>query len=181
MNDASALADLDGELQKLRERTFTRDDAEAFLKGFGGYLEVELEFDENGLAEIEVDDDIRVGLLHMPTLPGIVVMSPLDEEVAGRPDLMVALLQANLSMAATQGGCFATIPPIKSPVLCRLVLPQGEDYEKFDQEMAEFLALVETWTEQLDAALLAPAESEDEEPAPGGGGGDEPPPGSIRV
>lgn len=165
------------ELAALRERSFSREDADAFLAAFADHSGLEpLELDENGALDLVIDGDIALAIVHLPTLPGLVVIAELDEEIRARSDLMRELLHANSSIELTRGGCFARIPPYPGPVFCRLILPEADGFEQFDRELGEFIAAFRAWADALDAALLEESEGEAAPRPPG-----ELPPGTMRV
>lgn len=144
----------DAALQEIYGRTFERADAEAVLADLARHIGCErLELDEQGVAEITVDGDVDVMLLHLPHLPGLVAAAVVAEDAADGGALARRLLQANMSWAVTHGGTFAMLPGRPEVMLCRLVALAGRDVAGLDRELATFVDLVRVWRDEIEEDL----------------------------
>lgn len=139
---------IDAAFQRMHDQAFGRDEAQALLDGLSAHLEMErLVLNEDGAAEMTVDGDLDVSLLHIPPLPGLVVAAAVADEGA---EIARRLLQANLSFELTQGGSFVMLPGQTVPMLCRLITVSPDNADQLDRELALFVELVRAWRDELD-------------------------------
>lgn len=153
-------------LQRTVDRPPTREDLDASVAELGIHLGIDgMVLDDDGVAEITVEDDVDVTLMHLPGAPGLV----LAAEVANSRDLghdeLRRILQSNMSWDLTLGGCFAMLPESDEVLLCRVVLSVGREASDLDQEIDAFTDVVRGWREVLAERLNAVDEAPD---MPGG-------------
>lgn len=141
-------------LQRTVDRRPTRADVDAAVAALGAEIGIaDLALDEDGMAELSVDDDVDVTLMYLPHTPGLV----LAAEVANARDLgdeeLRDLLQSNLSWDLTLGGAFAMLPESEEVLLCRLMLSAGREAAELDEEIDAFVEVVRGWREALGERL----------------------------
>ena len=156
--DSSAI---EAELARLRDTQLNREDVDEIVRGLGKIVGIDdLALDESGVAELVVDDDIELSLLHLPTLPGIVAAVCMPDGAENNDALLRRLLQSNMSWALTQGGCFAYVPPRLA--LCRLIPLAPSDSERLDRELAAFVELCKAWRREITDFLSGVAQPQEE-------------------
>ena len=159
---------IETELSRLRNVELTRDQIDTILVELGDHIGVDqLKLDENGVAELIVDDEVELSLVHLPTFPGIVAAVPMPEGSEESNEVLRRLLRTNMSWTMTQGGCFAIVPP--RVALCRLVLLAEGQTEQLDNQLAMFVDLAKAWQEEIQSFLheepsIPPEKIEQEEP-----------------
>ena len=150
MSQAVDRDELDRTLHRLREVVLTRKDVDAVLQALAARWGVDaIALDESNSAELAVDGEIPLYLIHLPHLPGLVAAIPMPPGVADSPRTLAELLRANLSWQLTQGGTFGMAPGLDQPMLCRLVLLAGMDSAALDNELASFADFAKAWREDL--------------------------------
>ncbi|MEM7021710.1 MAG: type III secretion system chaperone [Pseudomonadota bacterium] len=134
--------------------TLTNDDFAALVEAYRRYVGAEgLALDEAGLAWLTVDADVELCLFHLPHFPGIAAGARLPEAARGDERVLRRLLQANASWIQTQGGSFGIFPSADEPMLCRIIPLPEPDPELLDHHLATFVAVVQSWHEEI-ASLL---------------------------
>lgn len=159
---------IESELARIRESELDREQIDEIVRGFGELIGVDdLMLDESGVADLVIDDDVELSLIHLPAFPGIVAAVAMPEGAENDGPLLKRLLQTNMSWALTQGGTFAFVPP--RVALCRLVPLTPNDSERLDRELAMFIELAKAWRDEIAAHLAgagddqgALSESEDQ-------------------
>lgn len=150
MNHALDRDQLDRTLHQLREAVLTRKDVDTILRALAARWGVDaIALDESNSAELAVDGEIPLYLIHLAHLPGLVAAIPMPQGVADSPRALAELLRANLSWQLTQGGTFGMAPGLDQPMLCRLVLLAGMDAAALDHELASFADFAKAWREDL--------------------------------
>jgi hypothetical protein len=130
-----------------------QDELDSVLAAYGEYIGVPgLAFDATGVAALTVEQELEVAFVHLPRLPGLVLMARFDSEVAEQASLLKMALQANLSMGQTLGGSFATIPPDGDLVYSRLMLVSGRELEAIDRDVGAFVEMVRAWQLRFSVA-----------------------------
>lgn len=143
---------IEAELAQVRETQLDRTQVNEIVRNFGELIGVEeLELDETGVAELVVDNDVEVSLIHLATFAGVVAAIPMPEGAEKDGMLLRKFLQTNMSWALTQGGSFVFIPP--RVVLCRLILLVNGNDKQLDQELAMFVELAKGWRDEITAYL----------------------------
>lgn len=146
--------EIEAELARLRETQLNREQVDEIVAGLGKIIGVDdLALDESGVAELVVDEDIELSLIHLPHFPGIVAAIPMPEGAENDGQLLRKLLQANMSWAMTQGGSFAFVPP--RVALGRLIPLTQTDSERLDRELAAFVELATAWRNEITEYLNA--------------------------
>ncbi|MCD0457859.1 type III secretion system chaperone [Roseiconus lacunae] len=140
---------IETELERLSGAKLNREDANAVLGSLGEIVGIsDLAFDDSGVVELVIDDDIELSLIHLADLPGVIAAVCMPEGIEQRSDILCRLLQTNLSWPATQGGCFVYIP--NRIALCRLVPVTSCDATELDHNLASFVTLAAQWREELE-------------------------------
>lgn len=160
---------IESELARLRETQLDRAQIDEIIRELGEIIGVEeLELDESGVAELFIDDDVELSLIHLPAFPGIVAAIPMPEGAENDGPLLRRLLQSNMTWALTQGGSFVLAPP--RVALCRLIPLANQDSERLDRELAMFVELAMSWRDEVaaylngvDGAELSECESDEEQ------------------
>jgi hypothetical protein len=152
---------IESELARLRETQLDRAQIDEIVRGLGELIGVEgLELDESGVAELVIDDDVELSLIHLPAFPGVVAAIPMPEGAENDGPLLRKLLQTNMTWALTQGGSFVFVPP--RVALCRLIPLAPSDSERLDRELATFVELAKAWRNEITAYLTGEGVDEDD-------------------
>ncbi|MEM7023292.1 MAG: CesT family type III secretion system chaperone [Pseudomonadota bacterium] len=141
-------------LTAIEDQVPSRAEIQTVLTAYASYVGLQsLKLDERGIAECIVDDELPLTFLHLPHLPGIIVAAPLPGDATRDDALLRGLLRANLSWSNTQGGSFALLPPLREPMLCRLIPLVKIDAATLDRELASFVDLVRAWHVEIELYL----------------------------
>lgn len=168
-------------LRRLHEQgTPSREAAQAALSALAATLGMDaLTLDEQGAAELVIQEKLRLSLTWGEGQPGLIAAAAMPDELASDPLALSAALQANGSWSVTQGAAFLVIPGTGKLALCRHILlpsPEAGDVGRvLADELAAFSSLALSWVQflgELSAADVGkpPAAPENELP-----------PGSVRV
>ena len=143
---------MESELAQMREMKLSREQVDEILKDLGKIVGLEdLVLDENGVAELTVDDSTDLSLIHLETFPGIVAAVAMPEGAEAESKVLRRLLQVNMSWSLTQGGSFVFVPP--QLALCRMIPLTPGDSARLDRELATFVALGNAWRDEIVACL----------------------------
>lgn len=149
---------LESELARLRDSELSRDDVNELLSELGKAIDFEdLALNEQGVAELTVDDSVELSLIHLKSFPGIVAAIAMPEGAEEHETVLRRLLQVNMSWTLTQGGCFVFVPP--QLALCRLIPLTTGDSTRLDRELATFVALGKAWQAEIEACRTGSAET----------------------
>lgn len=152
---------LEAELSRLRDTELSREQIDEIIHGLGDIIGVEdLALDEQGVAELTVDDDVELSLIHLPAFPGIVAAAAMPEGAEENDLVLRRLLQTNMSWSLTQGGSFVMVPPRLA--LCRLVPLATQDSNQLDHELATFVDLVQAWRGEIEAFMSIESQPQEE-------------------
>lgn len=153
MNTNLESAELEVRLRQINETTLEREDIEDVLAAYAKRNGLPpMMFDDNGLIDLTIKDELPLALMHIPPFPGVMASVGLPEGLAARDDILRDLLRANRSWAATGGATFAKLPDGGDYVLCRLISLADRDDEAFERA---FLAFAEFALEHVRSIELA--------------------------
>jgi hypothetical protein len=161
-------------IQQAATTQLSRADVQQILDGLAGHLGLDqLKLDQDGAAELVIDDELPLTLIHLEGFPGVLLHAPMPDQPEHRGPLLRYLLQANMSWALTGGGAFA-MGPDGELALCRHLLLADRDLERIDRELATFADQATGWIEHIELYLDAIEDFSDAELAA-------PPPASTQV
>ena len=161
-------------IQQAATTQLSRADVQEILDGLAGHLGLDqLKLDQDGAAELVIDDELPLTLIHIDGIPGVLLHAPMPDQPEHRGPLLRYLLQANMSWALTGGGAFA-MGPDGDLALCRHLLLADRDLERIDRELAAFADQATGWIEHIELYLDAIEDVSDAELAA-------PPPASAQV
>ncbi len=146
-------------IQQASASELSRADVQKILDQLAGHLGIaSLKLDAEGSVELLVDDEVPLTLVHLPGFPGVIVSAPLPDAPGARGDLLLYLLQANMSWTMTRGGAFGILPaagpgPGTELRLCRHLLLPDRDLARIDRELSTFVDDLIRWTEEIDLYL----------------------------
>ncbi|MEM6365857.1 MAG: CesT family type III secretion system chaperone [Planctomycetota bacterium] len=147
---------IESEIERLRDTKLDREDANQVVRELGEIIGIEdLQLDEEGVAELIIDGQVELSLVHLPELPGIIAAAALPEGMEADPAVLRQILATNLSWQATQGGCFTFVEPRLA--ICRLIPLGPGQSELLDQELARFVHRARAWQEMLGQEEVAEA------------------------
>jgi hypothetical protein len=146
-------------IQQAAASDLSRADVQQILDQLARHLGIAaLTLDGDGSAELLIDDEVPLTLIHLPGFPGLVVSAPLPDAPGARGDLLLYLLQANMSWTMTRGGAFGILPAAGPGSetelrLCRHLLLADRDLARIDRELGTFVDDLIRWTEEIDLYL----------------------------
>jgi hypothetical protein len=151
---------LDERLRSMQQGSQTRSDIEATVAALGHHLGLNgLALNEDGVAQLRIDQELDVMLVHYAQLPGLLVVVPIPEVDAGDVRHLKVLLQANMSWQLTSGGLFSTVPGTDEPALFGLLLTRDRRIADIDRELAALVACAKTWRAALADPPPIPGET----------------------
>lgn len=112
-----------------------------------------LHFDSNGCASLSVDGHIAIHFERDAATDTIHLYSCLAKlPAAGRENLYLRLLEANLLGTQTAGATLAVNSATQEVVLCRQIAPHGLEVQDFLALVQAFVDATEHWTQLLGSA-----------------------------
>jgi hypothetical protein len=143
----------DRTILSLNQETVSHEQAAEFVRTLGVHVGIEdLEIDEDGAAELTIDGEIGLSLVHRPPLPGLMVAMPLPEVPVDEPRYLTALLEANMAWPLTRGGVFGMLPGRAEVMLCWFLPIADGDPGRADRTLAGLVEVARSWRARLAAA-----------------------------
>ena len=161
--------DLEIDVAAVGNSKLRREDVEAILAAFAKRRGLaQPRFDANGEIPFTVGGELEVVLTHVAQFPGVLAAVALPRALAARPDVMRALLQANLSWQANGGGTFGRAADAGGFLYCQLMPLHERDERSFERQLLAFAARAEAWLLWIEDELAW-----DPDPADGADGADQ--------
>ncbi|MEM7023131.1 MAG: CesT family type III secretion system chaperone [Pseudomonadota bacterium] len=153
---ALASESFDRAILSLDEQVVSREEADGFVRSLGRHISFDdLQLDSNGVAQLSIDDNIGLALIHRPGLPGLIVSIPIPFLKLDDGQHLKALLQANMAWPLTRGGVFGIPVGSDQVTLCWMLPIVDHDPEQADQVLGEMVRAARTWIERAKSAVSA--------------------------
>ena len=139
-------------------------EAQELLEALSETIEVELAFDEDGMASFSADG-MSVTLHNLPEVGGLLIEGDLGAPLPENPmGLYKTVLESQHLFRDTVGATISIDPSTGRFTLCRVLMTQLLDKASFIEAVGRFLSTQEVWTKfiqnyQEDAAAPAPDET----------------------
>ena len=142
----------------------------------------DIELEEDGGAQIVVDDDFAIDIAGDEAGPGFTVSATVGiAPTTEREATFAALLEANLVGQGTGGATLALDPVLDEVVLCRSFSRDDLPFEEFEQELVAFIEALRLWRGRHAAGLIATGETEADDASSTQPPQGPPGPGMIRI
>ena len=129
--------------------------------------------DDDGGCLLAFDEDLLVDIAKAKDEPGFYLTGTVGSLPSeGHEAVFAELLEANLQGRGTGRACLALDGDLDEIVLCRYVERDDIAVETLEQELDEFLKVLETWKKRYDAGEIGSLRSSAAavpEPGPGSG------------